>query len=283
MGDPEPEASRLTWLVEVLTPTGILVGLLYYFGYVTTAAWFRYFGLELSHVELSQQAVVLQSIAALYLPLGALLVLGLGIYLARRGIDSLLSRGWRPTVMRRGGVVAVVVGGLLLLRALVGVFVPDVARTELLATSPLSLCFGVLIAAGGLDVMRRTRGPNAPPPTPFPVKALIAAVVVLGLFWATNSVAGAYGRGRAVDFARSLPDRAGVVVDTRERLFLVSGDVEETKLATDDESTYRYRYRNFRLLVVSQGRIYLAPADWRIGHGTVIVLPDDRVRLQFVR
>lgn len=43
--DAEPEADRLRWMVEILAPTGIFVGLLYYFGYVTTAAWFRYFGL----------------------------------------------------------------------------------------------------------------------------------------------------------------------------------------------------------------------------------------------
>lgn len=283
MSDPQPEADRLKWLAEILTPTGILVGLLYYFGYVTTDAWFRYFGLELSHVELSQQAIVLQSIAALYLPVGALLVLGLCVHLARRAVDSLLSRGWRPTVMRKGGAIAVIAGSGLLIRALVGVFVPDIARTEPLATSPLSLCAGVHIVVGGVDVIKQTGKPNPPPLRPFRLKVLIGAVVVLGLFWATNSVAAAYGRGRAVDFARTLPDRAGVVLDTPERLFLVSGDVEETKLSTEGNATYRYRYRNLRLLAASHGRVYLAPANWQIGDGTVIVLPDDRVRLQFLR
>lgn len=283
MADPDPEADRLTWLLEILTPTGILVGLLYYFGYVTTDAWFRYFGLELSHVELSQQAIVLQSIAALYLPVGALLVLALGVHLARRAIDSLVSQKWRPRMLRRGGIVAVAAGGVLLVRALVGLLIPDVARTERLATSPLSLCFGVIVLAGGIDVVRRTRAGAAPPPTTFRVKAIISGVVVLGLFWATNSVAAAYGRGRAVEFAETLPDRAGVVVDTPERLFLVSGDVEETRLPPSGTTAYRYRYRNLRLLAVSQGRIYLAPSDWHVDDGTVIVLPGDRVRLQFVR
>lgn len=283
MSEPQPGTDRWKWWVEVLTPTGMLIGLLYYFGYVTTDAWFRYFGLELSHVELSQQAIVLQSIAALYLPVGALFVLGLGVYLVRRALDGLLAKGWRPTWMRRGAVVAVIAGVLLLVRALVGVFIPGVARTEPIATSPLSLCAGVLLVAGGVDVMRRS-GRKVPPPPRSPWStAVVAALVVLGLFWATNSVAGAYGRGRAVAFARTLPDRAAVVLDTQERLFLVHGGVEETALSTEPDAVYRYRYRNLRLIAASQGRLYLAPANWRVGAGTVIVLPDDRVRLQFLR
>ncbi len=194
----------------MLTPTGILVGLLYYFGYVTTDAWFRYFGLDLNQVQLSQQAIVLQSIAALYLPLGALLALGLGVYFARRGLDALLEAGWRPAVMRVGGIVAALAGSALIVRALVGVFVPDVARTEPLAMSPLSLCAGVLLLAGGVGVVRRTHRPRtAAADRSMAPTLLVGALVVLGLFWATNSVAGAYGRGRAMDFARSLVRPSG--------------------------------------------------------------------------
>ena len=282
MNEAQPGTNRLKWLAEVLTPTGIVVGLLYYFGYVTTNAWFRYFGLELSQVQLPQQSIVLQSIAALYLPVGALLVLGLGVYVARRTIDALLNRGWRPRVMGKAGAVAVLVGAALLVRALVGVFVPEVARTEPIAMSPLSLCAGVLLVAGGVKVLRWIRIGTAPD-RPLWSTLVVGALVVLGLFWATNSVAGAYGRGRAVDFARTLPDRPAVVLDTRERLFLVSGDVEESALSTEADAAYRYRYRQLRLLAASEGRLYLVPATWRRGAGTVVVLPDDGVRLQFLR
>ena len=282
MSDPESGTDRLKWWIDVLAPTGILVGLLYYFGYVTTDAWFRYFGLELSQVRLSQQAIVLQSIAALYLPVGALLILGSGVYLTRRTIDALLNRGWRPKVMRNLGVAALVVGVLLLVRALIGIFVPDVARTEPIALSPLSLCAGVLLFAAGLDVVRRTAQPTEARRRPR-ATLVVGALVVLGLFWATNSVASAYGRGRAMDFARTLSDRPAVVLDTKERLFLVNGGVEETALPTDGDATYRYRYRNLRLIAASEDRLYVAPADWRRGAGTVVVLSSDDVRLQFLR
>jgi hypothetical protein len=279
--DAEPGRDRLKWLVEILTPTGIFVGLLYYFGYVTTAAWFRYFGLELSQVDLSQQAVVLQSVAALYLPVGALVVLGLGLLLVRRAEIALLASGWRPVLVRRLGAATVLVGAVLLVRAVLGVVVPDISRTETLAASPLALCAGVLLVIGGLDAVRGA-GRGAPAVArPLPVRAAVAVLVVMGLFWATNSVAAAYGRGRAADFARTLPSRPAVVVDVPERLFLVRGAVEETKLA-EDASTYRYRYRNLRLLAASRGRLYLATADWRVGDGTVVVLPEDGVRLQFL-
>jgi len=282
VSDPESGTDRLKWWIDVLAPTGILVGLLYYFGYVTTDAWFRYFGLELSQVRLPQQAIVLQSIAALYLPVGALLILGAGVYLTRRTIDALLNRGWRPKVMRNLGVAALVVGVLLLVRALIGIFVPDVARTEPIALSPLSLCAGVLLVAAGLDVVRRTTQPAAVGRRPR-ATLVVGALVVLGLFWATNSVASAYGRGRAMDFARTLPDRPAVVLDTKERLFLVNGGVEETALPTDGDAAYRYRYRNLRLIAASEDRLYVAPATWRRGAGTVVVLSSDDARLQFLR
>jgi hypothetical protein len=283
VSSPESDSDRLTWLVEKLTPTGILVGLLYYFGYVTTDAWFRYFGLELAEVDLSQQAVAMQSIAALYLPVGALIVLGLGLHLARRAGRAVLASGWRPSLVRKAGALAVLAGAAFLVRALLGVLVPDISRTEPLATSPLSLCAGVLLVVGGIAGIRgsTTRAPLEP--LPFHVKALVAGLVVLGLFWATNSVAAAYGRGRAADFARTLPGRPAVVVDVPERLFLVRGEVEETRLSAEEGVSYRYRYRNLRLLAASQGRLYLAPADWRAGDGTVVVLPGDGVRLQFLR
>ncbi|TGN64363.1 hypothetical protein EXE59_10640 [Nocardioides eburneiflavus] len=280
--DAEAETDRLKWLVEILAPTGVFVGLLYYFGYVTTAAWFRYFGLELGQVDLAQQAVVLQSIAALYLPVGALVVLGLGLLLVRRAEIAVLASGWRPVLVRRVGAAAILVGAVLLVRAVLGVVVPDISRTEILAASPLALCAGVLLVVGGLDAVR-SAGRGAPVGTrSLPVRAAIVVLVVMGLFWATNSVAAAYGRGRAADFARTLPSRPAVVVDVPERLFLVRGAVEETKLA-DDALTYRYRYRNLRLLAASRGRLYFATADWRVGDGTVVVLPEDRVRLQFLR
>ena len=283
MSDTQSSTERLKWWAEFLTPTGVVVGLLYYFGYVTADAWFRYFGLDLSQVQLPQQTLVLQSIGALYLPVGALLGLGLAVHAVRRAIDSLLQRGWRPKTMRMAGAAAVVVGAALVARALVGVFVPEVARTEPIATSPLSLCAGVLLVAGGLDIRRRT-GRSEPAPTrPLWSTLVVGSLVVLGLFWATNSVAGAYGRGRALAFARSLPDRPAVVLDTRERLFLVNGDVEESALTTEPDAAYRYRYRRLRLLAAAEGRLYLVPASWRRGAGTVVVLPDDGVRLQFLR
>ena len=283
MTEEQPPTDRLKWLAEVLTPTGIVVGLLYYFGYVTTDAWFRYFGLDLGQVGLPQQTIVLQSIAALYLPVGALLALGLGVYAARRAANALLERGWRPKVMRGAGIAAVLIGAGLLVRALVGVFVPDVARTEPIATSPLSLCAGVLLVAGGVDVLRRAGRSDARTTRPLWSALVVGALVVLGLFWATNSVASAYGRGRAIDFARTLSDRPVVVLDTRERLFLVTGNVQESALTGEADAAYRYRYRNLRLLAASDGRLYLVPATWRRGAGTVVVLPDDGVRLQFLR
>jgi hypothetical protein len=84
--------------------------------------------------------------------------------------------------------------------------------------------------------------------------ALVLVVVAVSLFWTTATVAQWSGRGLAMAQARSLDRLPSVIVDTKERLFLRSPGIEETALPAAPGQTFRYRYRNLRLLVHGNDR-----------------------------
>lgn len=113
--------------------------------------------------------------------------------------------------------------------------------------------------------------------------AWVAVIVVAGSFWTANSFAAAYGRGRALDDAASLEHRPEVVLDTKEPLQDVPTGVERTEIAAADKDSYRFRYRGLRLLVESNGRLFLVPARWVAGGSETLVVPyDDSVRVGLI-
>lgn len=283
---PEP-AVRLRALANVVAPTTVIVALLYYYGYVTTHAYFDYFGIDLEILRLGQRDLVLRSVAALYAPaVGCCLLLAL-LWLARVLLLRTLRRTQRRRVVRVAAVATVGLGLVLVGRGLVGMLVPEIARTELPTLTPLSLGLGVLLIGAGAWTAAAV-APGAPAERVVRVDptaaGLVAAVVVLSLFWTTNTVASAYGRGAAEERARDLGALPAVVLDSPDRLGLLADGVEETALPKTAGQRFAYRYRGLRLLVVAGGRLYLLPETWSEQSGVVVMLPDDAsVRVQFRR
>lgn len=273
---------RVREIADVVAPTTVVAALLYYYGYVTTYARYSYFGIDLATLRLSTQELTLQSVAAIYFPLGvALVVVLVGIG------GNLLIRSWVGDDDRRrvvaGGVLAVV-GAVLLVRACAGILVPDIARTETIGVTPGSLGVGTVLVAYGLDLGLRGRAPERPRhlPSRRTLWGIVFALVALSAFWLANSFAGAYGRGQAEVIAGGLGDRPGVVLDTRERLYVTAPGVTETALPAGPDQQFRYRYRGYRLLVAAGNRLFLVPAPYQRGASTVLVVADDgSVRLQF--
>jgi hypothetical protein len=289
--EPDSESSVERWVrlaTSVIAPTTVLTALLIYFGYVATTAEYRHFGITLGTLEFSTQDLVLRSIGALYAPLGGLLVaLLLGTWV-QHTIGRWLAAGAHRRLLRGAAVVLVAGGVAAFARGVYGVVVPEVARTEPIAVSPLSLGLGVTAVAYGRYLLQRTAGEQPDPRRTIWLRraslAFTAGLITLSLFWATNSFAGAYGRGRAADVAERLQeDRPRVTLDTTERLFVVSADdslgVVEAPLPAEDGQTFRYRYTGFRLLVEANGRMFLLPDLWEAATGyTLVVRVDDDVR-----
>ncbi|WP_433022743.1 hypothetical protein [Kribbella sp. CA-294648] len=211
----------------------------------------------------------------------------------------------------------VLAGLLAFTRGVIGILVPRVARTEAIATTPVALGFGAIALAYGFwllrtvgirwDRSRQTRGVvtedpaegDTPPRTGGDLAdwlespavrqihryalACVAVTVVAGSFWTVNSFAAAYGRGRALDDAESLTFRPEVVLYTKESLRDLPDGVEQTTLPKVPTDLFRYRYRGLRLLVESNGRLFLVPAHWVAGTSRTLVIPyDNSVRIDLV-
>jgi hypothetical protein len=257
--------------------------LLYYYGYVATYARFGYFGVDVATLRLSTQDLVLKSVAVLYVPCAVLLGIGIAYLVIRNRTRTALKATVRWRYLRRVGWVAVTLGVVLTIRAVVGIVVPSLTETEFPATTPMALGAGMLSLLYGRHLLRNTvpgRGTMVPGDA---AVVLGAGIVILSLFWAANTFAAAYGSGQAEHDSETLSSRPAVTLDTKERLYLNTACAEENLLPADTEQSFRYRHRGLRLLAVGSDRLFLIPDRWRDGCQVLVVPDDDSVRLQFGR
>jgi hypothetical protein len=286
--------SRLKAVAGVVAPSTLITALLFYFGYVATLARFRYFGVYLDLVNLSTQQMLLYGVEVAYVPL-TLLELAAGVaILGHVAVRIFLSRFDGPTAPRWFGATVGIIALLAVIRALVGIVVPDVSATETPGITPLSLMVGALLT-GYAGWVLRAAAVRARPTIPTPVGwyeqpgLLRSAIVVLGLlviaglFWSANSFAAAYGVGRALDDAAAAPGEPEVILQTKERLYSLPPQISRTeqRLPVEQGQQYRYQYRGLRLLVSSGSQLFLIPALWTETEGrTVVIRSDSEVRIQ---
>lgn len=280
----EPLSTRVRRLAEAVGPTTLVTALLIYFGYVATRARFAYFGVSLELTGLSNQSLLLYGLEVVYVPA----TLAFLIILVMIGLHAAVS--WR--LGRSAGDVTnsflaagfVLVGLLLLARAVIGIFVLETTENEPLGTTPLALAFGPAAVAYGVWVHGRNR--SRPVLTQTLARSGIACtggLVVAGLFWAATEFAWAYGTGRGEGDAADIAERPEIVLDTRERLVGLPPAIAQTALDSAGEASFAYRYEGFRLLLASGDRLFLIPATWQHGVDRTVVLPyDGDVRLQLI-
>lgn len=295
-GDP---LTRLSGFVNILGPTTFLTALLVYFGYVGTRARFEYFGVYLSMVNLSNQELLLSglevaNVAVLVIFLGVLVATG-----AHAAVSWLLTSGARGYTWSAAGLITVA-GVLLIGRALVGILVPGIVDIETPpGLTPLTLALGPVLVSYSLWIAVRLSAVGAPArarsstftrwyatSTARGVRRVATATVmgifIVGMFWAANSFALTFGAGRAYQDALRLRQEPEVVVDTRERLQALPSGVTETNLDQPGGGNFRYRYRGLRLLIESDGRLFLIPQPWTRAGRTIIVPYDSTVRIQLI-
>jgi hypothetical protein len=282
--------ARLRDLAGILAPTTAITALLLYFGYVGTRARFAYFGVYLDLAGLSNQDLMLYGLEVLYVP-AALILLAVLLATAGHGAMTWLvtSRDHRRVALGAAGFL-VIAGVLLLARGTIGLLLFRVSRAEIPGTSALSLTLGpLLIAYGGWAAARVLSRPSAgrfatwwTAPAIVRLRRLFAVAVtglaLVGLFWAANTFASAFGRGRAIDDALDLPSRPEVVLDTKEPLVDLPPGITESGLPGE----YKHRYTGLRLLIAAGGRLFLVPAEWSDRPRTVVVPYDDEIRLQLI-
>ena len=271
----EPEGDvRTTWqrwysvLTTFVAPATFLSALLFYFGYVSSRAELRYFGLDVDTVGLSTQDFVMRSPQALLVPVLLLTVAGAAVLVALRALRDrpLGSRAVRASY----GIAGVLLGSAVVL----------LAGYRWLGGWPAYPMVTPLLLVAGLSVLaylwhRRRAGAGAV------TFALLG--VATGLFWATTTLAQWTGTGVAHRTARHLDRLPSVVLDTKDRLFLGDGVVTESAVPPHEGQQFLYRYRGLRLLIQAGDRMFVVPERWVASGSTTMVPMDDvRVRFRFV-
>lgn len=264
-----------------VAPATLLSSLLFYFGYVSSRAQYAYFGVDVDTIGLVTRDYVMRSPQALLVPL---LVIALGGAALLLGHLALSGRGVPLVAIRAAFVVAAVLllAGLVLLfgYAWFGDWPPYGAVTPLLIATGVALAVYAARWPGAPTLVAGGEGGSG---RAIRRGALMLALVVVAtcLFWATATVAEWTGRGAAMRAARSLDRLPLVILDTKERLFLTDGVVQESALPAQEGQTFRYRYRRLRLLIQGDERMFLVPDVWTASNSTLVVPLDGSVRVQF--
>jgi hypothetical protein len=290
---------ELKGIVELLgavaAPVTIVTSVLFYFGWAYTRAFYDYFAIHHTVLDLSVRDYVLRSINSMLWPLIAGLTLAaLWTWAHRLVVRALVDERRRP-LLRRLSLVLGAVGGACFVTGLAAARVGDPYHSlvrELLA--PLGLAAGVALVAYAGHVYGRARSQPHAAVTSIGLEprwlrpaglGLVAVLVTINLLWAVTYYADALGRTDGVQLAaRHFIDQPAVVVHSTKRLFLDPfGGVQETPLGGKD-AAYQFRYSNLRLLIRSGGKYFLVPSSYSVADPVVIVLNDnDTVSVQFIR
>jgi hypothetical protein len=251
-----------------VAPATLLSALLFYFGYVSSRAQYRYFGLDVDTIGLGTQDYVMRSPQALLVPALLLTLLGATAVVVGRALER---RALPAAVVRRAYAAA----GLLLLVA-----VAMLAGYRWLGDWPLYGMATPLVLGAGLVVVAWLWHRSG---TRRGAVAFALLAVAACLFWATATLAQWTGSGAAERTARNLDELPAVVLDTKERLYLTDGIVAESRLPAAEGQEFAYRYRGLRLLIQAGDRMFLVPERWAPANSTLLVELDQvRVRFRFV-
>ncbi|TWP50329.1 hypothetical protein FKR81_21795 [Lentzea tibetensis] len=281
-------APATTWrslldVLGVVGPAGVLTAIVYYFGYVSTRAFYAYFGVSVSALNFSPTTYLVRSVDIVFQPAVTLLVAALVVLGAHVVVRTVLKRV-PPKVARR---VVAVLGCVAV--ALLGVGLFGLYGGLLGLFAPLALAGSALLA----EYVVWTTGEYATPPPWAETliqtstklrRGLVVALTLVATFWAVTYLANARGRATAELFESSLPLQGQALVYSEKDLRLQGFGIGTTSIAGKD-SAYGFLHNGLRPLLHANGRWFLLPAGWRRDNGAmVIVLPDDpgHVRVDLV-
>ncbi len=291
--------ARLKQLTSIVAPTTLVTSLLFYFGYIGTRSRFEYFGVYLDMTDLSNRQLLLYGLEVIYVPAALAFLAVLAAVTFHAGVRWLLDVRQSDAAILTIGLGAVVLGILVIARALMGIFISGVYDNENPpGVTALALALGPGTAAYGIWICARRARRTADRVDQVRLIAwydgaamaglrragqiCVGGLAVAGLFWAVHEFAWASGSGRAYKDAVKLPKQPEVVLDTTERLADVPAGVTESPLPAAKQAAFRYRYRGLRLLLASGDRLFLVPEHWT-AHGRTLVVPyDTDVRIQLM-
>lgn len=298
------------WLslgATIAAPVTVLGALLFYFGYVSSASEYAYFGINVDTIGLSTQDYIMRSPQTLLVPLLVLTLLSAGFLMLNGVVRGRISAAAGPaeppadparqierirTVARRSRIpgLALLAAGVVLL--LIYGYIRDWALYGLVTPALIALGGAIIAYASRvLNLLQRLPTGAGAPVRPASADGsllarrtagvMICVVIAASIFWATATIAQWSGRALAEYAATHFGNLPSVILDTKERLFLRDPGIKETQLPSSDGQTFHYRYRGLRLLIEGQNRMFLVPDSWSASDSTLIVPLDGSVRIQF--
>jgi hypothetical protein len=268
-----------TEVLAIVGPTSLLTGILYYFGYVSTKAFYNYFGISLSALNFSASNYLVHSADTFFKPAATLLIVSIVLLIAHQLLRQALSRAgkrWARGVALCLCSLAIVLAGVGLL-GLHG-WLPGLTSPFSLAASGLLLEYSAWVASRyavpqpRIDALINT-GVNLR-------RGLIAALVLIATFWTVTDLAYRQGIANARLVEQVLPLESQAVVYSQNDLHL-SGPYVGVAVLSGKNTAYHFRYNGLRPLVYANNRWFLLPVGWTHNNGlTVIVLQDDPDRVR---
>ena len=268
---------------EVVAPATLLTALLFQFGRLHSAGYFRHFGVNFTVLDLTTTDFLIVGVDGLFVPLAAACVLALVLLWVHRLVVGRLSERSRRRALRAVAPLAAVVGAVLVALALLDLLTDVRLFWGDSEAGGLSLAIGVLLVVYALRLVRFSR--DASPRSAGSELAEWGAAFLLvsvGLYWAVGNYAFGVGTGRALQLQDALPTQPAAVLYSERSLSLTADGVTEVRCA-DPDAAYRFRYDGLRLVRQAGNQYLLLPATWTSATGTAILIPrSDAVRLEFV-
>jgi hypothetical protein len=286
--DAVPQALKVVG--SIVAPTTLLTALFLYFGLLYAVAYYRFFGVNYTVLDLPNQGYLILSASTATLPLALLAATALlALWAYQLPLDNLssrrhrlLHRWWLPAV----AVVAVLLLALVAADALFSVRLFPAGFWEARGLG-LSLGIVLLAYAAHLRSALSPQGPTAPSRGRTHVSLTVAKWVCLsllfgvGLFWAVGSYAIRMGEAGAEGHAAGLRCAPDVVLYSEEPLNLQFAGVAE-ELVPGADGVTRFRYPNLKLVPQAGKQYLLLPADWVPSARPAILLArSDSLRLEF--
>jgi hypothetical protein len=304
----------------IAAPITVLGALLFYFGYVSSASEYAYFGINVDTIGLSTQAYIMRSPQTLLVPLLVLTLTSAGFLTLNAAVHKRITAAVTHTAQvadpgasqaqrvrhikrmvqrwRIFGLAALTVGFIMLFAY------PYMRDWPLYGlVTPLLIGIGAAIIAYTSHVLRflqslqehQTRAITREHGSARLVDdqagdsllarrtagVFVYVMIAASVFWATATIAQWSGRGLAEYAAIHFGALPSVILDTKEQLWLHDPSVYVKTLPASAGQTFHYRYRGLRLLIVGQDRMFLVPSQWSTHDSTLIVPLDGSVRIQF--
>lgn len=271
---------------SVVAPTTVLTALLFYFGLVYSVGYFRYFGVNLTVLDLPVQSYLILSADGLIIPLiyvAAATLPALWLYQVR--FETLSVRA-RRIVLRVVTPTSAIAGAALVILAMAhALFGAAVFPATFPEAQGLGLSIGILLLSYAARLRRLLSAPRRSGGIPETVVVAkwgaVFVLVTIGLFWAVGSYAIGVGAGQAQASAADLYDSPNITLYSEKSLSLTTTGVHEVTCRNPD-AAYRYRYDGLKLVPQLGSHYLFLPADWTQSDGAAILLPrSEAVRLEF--